>query len=204
MRRNYYNELLTLLLAFSLLFAACKKGDTGPAGAAGAAGQPGAPGAAGGTGPQGPKGDTGTANVIYSQWMDVQFTPVIDTTGGANDTVGYFSDIAAPRLDSAMLTNGEIKVYLNFGSASDPDVVPLPFIFPLNSGFSGTAYINPDFFIGDIQLTSNVDPSTVTQTGVKFQQYRYILVPGSVVARSLKPNWKDYNAVKAFYGIKDY
>ena len=53
-----------------LFFTACSK--TGPTGPAGPAGQDGAAGAAG---PAGPKGDTGTANVIYSPWLDVTYKP---------------------------------------------------------------------------------------------------------------------------------
>jgi hypothetical protein len=199
MRRNSYRKIFITLLAITLLYASCKKGDTGPAGAAGAAGTPGATGA---TGPEGPKGDTGTANVIYSQWLDVAFTPIEDTSGV--DTLGYEADIPAAKLDSAILANGEIKVYVNLGTSDDPAVVPLPYldIYTIN--------INPIFFIQDIYLYEVPfgnfikDPSTYTDpvTG-KHQQYRYILVPGSVNGRVLKPNWKDYNAVKAFYGLKD-
>ena len=203
MRHSSYRKIFLSLLAIILIIASCKKGDTGPAGPAGAAGTPGAPGAPGGAGPEGPKGDTGTANVIYSQWLDVPFEPDTVHNGTAIDTIGYFATIAATKLDSIILATGEMKVYLNFGSAADPDVVPLPYIAPLNNGFDGTIFINADFLLQTILLTSNVDASTVTQSGVTFLQYRYILIPGGTTARTLKPNWKDYNAVKAFYGLKD-
>jgi hypothetical protein len=208
MRRNYFSKIFLPLLAVTLLFAYCKKGDTGPAGATGAAGQP---GGAGPTGPQGPQGDPGTANVIYSEWLDFTYS-AFDTihtpsgTGFTVDTVTYQGDITAAKLDSTILANGEIKVYFNFGSSAQPDVVPLPWIFPFDNGFSGTAYLTPDFFVGGIEITSNIDLSTARVTllnGVKSGQYRYILVPGGTGARALRPNWKDYNAVKAFYGIKD-
>src|SRR4051812_48308804 len=73
MRHNFCSKVFMPLIAVTLLFAYCKKGDTGPAGPAGANGAAGTPGAAGPTGPQGAKGDTGTANVIYSQWLDVAY-----------------------------------------------------------------------------------------------------------------------------------
>jgi hypothetical protein len=195
MRRNYYREIFTLLVVFSLLFAACKKGDTGPAGPAGA---PGTPGAAGGAGPQGPKGDTGTANVIYSEWLDVTYAPDTLHNGTAIDTLGFFADITATKLDSLILANGEIKVYLNLGSAANANVVPLPYWDVYTS-----VSINPSFSLQDIFLYADTDAGTRTQNGTKFLQYRYILVPGGVTGRALKPNWKDYNAVKAFYNIKD-
>jgi len=203
MRRHFLTKLLIPLVAVLVTIASCKKGDTGPAGPAGTPGTPGAPGAPGAPGPEGPKGDTGTANVIYSQWLDVAFIPDTVHNGTEVDTVSYAAEIPAAKLDSIILATGEMKVYLNFGSAADPDVVPLPFIAPLNNGFDGTVFITPDFFIQDILLTANVDASTVTQNGEKFLQYRYILIPGGVTGRSQKPDWKDYNAVKAFYGLKD-
>jgi hypothetical protein len=199
MRRIFYSKVFIPLLAVTLLFANCKKGDDGATGPAGPAGANGA------AGPQGPQGDPGTANVIYSAWLDVEFTADTVHNGATVDTIGYFADIIPTKLDSAMLSNGEMKVYFNFGSASDPDIVPLPFIFPINNGASGTIYLNVDFLIQDIYLTSNIDLSSVTQNGVKYWQYRYILIPGgTVTTRTVRPpDWNDYNAVKAFYGLKD-
>ncbi len=58
-----------LIVLFTLvIFASCQKeGDEGPAGPAGPAGS------------QGPKGDTGVANVIYSEWLDVEFEAQVPT-----------------------------------------------------------------------------------------------------------------------------
>ena len=60
--------LLASVIAITLIFTQCQKGDTGPAGPAGPAGPTGPTGPAGANGA---KGDTGTANVIYSAWLDV-------------------------------------------------------------------------------------------------------------------------------------
>ncbi len=199
MRSNYFGKIFMPLLAITLLFAYCKKGDTGPAGPAGPAGS------AGAAGSQGPKGDTGTANVIYSAWLDVTFAPdTVHTPTGVGtaftiDTLGFFADIPAAKLDSVMLATGEMKVYLNLGSSSNSAVVPLPY-FDVYSGAS----ISPAFLINDISLYADFDASSRTQSGVKSRQYRYILVPGGVLGgRLVKPNWKDYNAIKTFFGIKD-
>jgi len=196
MRHIFQGKIFMSLLAIALVVASCKKGDTGPAGAAGPTGPT---GAAGGTGPQGPQGDPGTANVIYSEWLDVAFTADTVHNGATIDTLGFFADIAATKLDSTMLVNGEMKVYMNFGTPAQPDVVPLPYL-DIYSGVN----ITVDFTTQDIFLYANADASTVTINGAKRLQYRYILVPGGETARlAKKPNWKDYNAVKAFYGIKD-
>jgi hypothetical protein len=180
--------LFTSLLLIALVFTQCKKGDVGPAGATGPAG------------PQGPKGDTGTANVIYSAWLDVAFTADTVHNGSVIDTIGYFANITANKLTSAILSGGEMKVYLNLGTAANPDVVPLPF-FDVYSGIS----VTPDFLPQRIFLYSNADASTVPQSGQKFLQYRYILIPGSVPSgRLLKPvDLNKYNEVKAFYGLPD-
>ena len=193
--RHNYRKIIIPLLAVTLLFAYCKKGDTGATGAAGPQGPQGQPG---GTGPQGPKGDTGTANVIYSEWLDVAYEPDTVHNGAAIDTLGFFAHIPATKLDSAILANGEIKVYLNLGSAAEPAVVPLPY-WDVYSSVS----INPTFLIQDIFLYADTDASTVTQGGTKFLQYRYILIPGSVSGRLIKPDWKDYNKIKILFGIKD-
>jgi len=200
MKRNTYIGLPILFLAVTLLFTHCKKGDTGPAGAAGPQGPQGEQGQTGATGAQGPKGDTGTANVIYSNWLDVTYTADTNLNGTTIDTLGYYANITASKLDSSILTKGEIKVYLNLNTSSDPVVVPLPY-FDVQTLIS----INPTFVVNDIFLYSDVDASTYTQDGSKYLQYRYILVPGSVPGDLIvkPPNWNNYKEVQAYFGIKD-
>lgn len=194
MKRNF-TKILGLLFLVTILFANCKKGDTGPAGPAGPNGANGANGA---TGPQGPKGDTGVANVIYSQWLDVTFSPDTMHNGTAIDTIGFFANIPAPKLDSIIITTGEMKVFINLGSASDPFVAPLPY-FDVYSFVS----ITPTFSIQNIQLYSDADASTVTQNNVKFLQYRYVLIPGGVGGIRKNTDWNDYNQVKTTLGLSD-
>src|SRR4051812_27098988 len=189
--------LLLILVSFTL--TQCKKGDPGPAGPAGPAGSNGAPGAPGSAGPQGPKGDTGTANVIYSTWLDVTFDADTSHTGTTIDTLGFYASISAAKLDSAILSGGEIKVYVNAGTSSNPDVFPLPYL-SIYSGLNITA----EFVKNEIFLYANFDASTVTQNGSKFLQYRYILIPGGVNGRVAKAiNWNNYNEVKTYLGLKD-
>ena len=198
MKRYFDLKVLTSLLAITILFAYCKKGDTGATGATGAAGTAGAAGAAGATGAQGPKGDTGTANVIYSNWLTVTFAPDTVRNGVELDTLGFFADISALKLDTSILSHGEIKVYLNLGTSDDPYVVPLPY-FDVYSGIS----ITPAFLLHDISLYGNADASTIDDSGNTYQQYRYILIPGGTTGKRIEPNWKNYKEVKAFYHLKD-
>jgi hypothetical protein len=177
-------RLIPLAVFISLVFIACEK--EGPAGPAGPAGPN---GAAGPAGPSGPAGPAGTANVVYSEWLDVTYEAIVEGT----DTLAFVAVIPAPKLDNAMLTNGEIKVYLNVGTAVEPSVWALPLTDLVVYGLN----INPTFETGQITLVSNVDAGTVTTADGKVQQYRYILIPGGVPAIKA-PDWNNYPAVKSY------
>jgi len=192
MKPKLYSYLAFVLFA-AIFIVACKKGDTGPAGPAGPAG------AAGAAGAQGPKGDTGTANVIYSAWLDVPFQIVTDdtTNPGTIDTLGWQAIITAPKLTNTILSQGAVKVYFNFGTAAAPDILELPFTDPFSYGINITA----EFAQGQIFLFSLLgDPSTQTTTSGKIRQFRYVLIPGSVPA---SVNAKDYNSVKNYFKMPD-
>ena len=199
MRKNLFAMPTALLLAVILFFSYCgKDGATGPAGPAGPAGSA---GPAGGAGAQGPKGDTGTANVIYSAWLDVAFQPdtIKDAAGNVIDTIGFFVNIAAPKLTNAILNSGEIKVYINVNTAVVPVVFPLPY-YDVYTNIN----INPTYLLQQIQLYSNADISTITVGGVKRQQYRYILIPGAVPGQKApKVNWNNYNEVAEYLGLSN-
>jgi hypothetical protein len=194
MKRNYL-RLLVILFATTLFLANCKKGDPGAPGEPGAAGQNGAPGPAG---PQGPKGDAGTANVIYSDWLDVDFLPDTVHNGSAIDTIGFYANISASKLDMDMLTKGEMKVYVNLNSAADPAINVLPY-FDVYTNIS----ITPTFLLQTINLYSNIDPGTVTENGTKYLQYRYVFIPGGTKAARKMVDLNNYNEVKKFYGLRD-
>ncbi|MEP6750767.1 MAG: hypothetical protein ABJB86_23735 [Bacteroidota bacterium] len=180
---------LCFITVFLLVVASCSKtGPTGPAGATGPAGPAGAAGAAGGTGAAGP---AGTANVIYSAWLDVPYQYQSTTPG---DTV-WFGNIPAPKLDTNILTKGEMKVYWNDNYAKAIDIAPLPY----NDGGS---IILVNFEVGNIYLTANFNAGTGTDGTGKFWQYRYILVPGGTGARSAI-NWNNYAEVKKYLNLKD-
>lgn len=190
MKRNLFRTSYCLLLAIPLFFASCAK--TGPAGPAGPVGPAGPTGAAGPAGAPGAPGSPGTANVIYSSWLDVTFQ--------GTDSTGWGAEIPAPQLVDSILNQGDVKVYLNLGSIDTSTVVPLPF-----TTFSGIL-INPFFSRGLISLVSNANAGTVTENGVKYLQYRYVLIPGGTAAGRM-PNggidWNNYAEVKKYLGLKD-
>ena len=191
MKKLTFQIAAIAFVAASILFASCSK--EGPAGAAGPAGP------AGPAGGQGPKGDDGTANVIYSEWLDVAYEADTLHDGATIDTIGFITTIDVPQLDNAILTSGEIKAYVNLNSADEPVIAPIPYF----SIFDGVS-IEPVYYLNSIELYSNLDASTITSQGVKFRQYRYILIPGGVAARKASSiDWNDYNQVKKYLNLKD-
>ena len=199
MRKRLHLLPYILSMAMIVFISSCKKGDTGPAGPAGPAG------AAGASGPQGPAGPAGTANVIYSAWLDVTYTPIKDTDAVTHvvDTVAWTAQINAPGITNTLLTSGEIKVYFNANSAATPAVFPLP-ITDLYA-LTGVLNINVYFTVGKINLYSTDDGSTFTDTGTKYWQYRYILIPGGTSGGRMANaiNWNNYKEVQAYLGLKD-
>lgn len=192
MTRNL-SRILLLSFLITIVFVSCKKGDTGETGATGAAGSTGP------TGPQGPKGDTGTANVIYSDWLDVIYQPATDPATG--DTIAWTASIPATKLSDSILNLGAVKVYLNAGTRAAPAVFPLPItdLFAL----TGVLNVNCYFTLQVINIYATDDASTFTSQGEKTFQYRYVLIPGGVHGVLKQTDWNDYNQVKSTLEIKD-
>jgi len=172
------------MLAIALTLTACKKGDPGPQGEKGDKGD------TGGTGQTGSKGDPGTANVLYSPWLDLTFT--LDQTSNV-----FFTRITEAKLTDNILSTGEVRVYVNLGTAASKTVSLLPYV-------EGNAQIRPYYFVGSIELDANVNASTVTNStnGNKNRQYRYVIIPGGAAVRR-NVDWNNYEAVKAYLGLKD-
>lgn len=184
-RRNLISPLVLLSGLFFVMFmVSCSK--EGPAGAAGP------------EGPPGPAGN-GSSDVIYSDWLDVAFKPdTIHTAGGKIDTIGYYSIIDAPKLTVAMLNTADVKVYINTNEASDPVIYSLPY-----SASSGI-YIQVYAYKQKLEFYSNVDAGTIFDKGKKYNQYRYMIVPGNAAAKAgASINWSDYGEAKTYLGLKD-
>lgn len=201
MKRNSFLSPLFLLSGFffvMFVISCGKDGAAGPAGANGTDGATGPAGPAGPAGPQGPAGDSGSATVIYSDWLDVPFLP--DTNhlaGGGIDTAGYYTYIDVPKLSVALLNTADVKVYFNSGDVTDPVIYSLPY-----AGRNG-AVIEVLAYEKTIMLEANLDVSTYLFNGKKYYQFRYMIIPGNTKARKAAINWADYNAVKAYLGLKD-
>jgi hypothetical protein len=177
--KHVFSVLSVTCIAFFTIFLSttntgCKKGDDGA------------------------KGDTGTANVMFSPWLTVDYAPTLNSAG---DTVIWFATIPAPKITKAIIDSGTVKVYVNIGSSADPYVFPLPLTDYY--GLTGVQNINLYFTVGNIELYATEDGGTETSGGNKVWQYRYVIIPGGVPTGRSAVNWNDYEAVKKLYNITD-
>ncbi len=189
---------------------ACKgeKGDVGPIGTNGVAGPTGANGAVGVAGP------TGTANVIYSGWIDMNVVGYWyklsssnggNTNGGGSTNVfashGWGADFAAP-ITQDILDKGQVFVYGKFASTIGDNRVYL-----LPNTFWGSWYTQVNFLLNRIYVQTIWDqastvPSTYNPSGF-LVTYRYIIIPGAVSGRKEHLDYNDYEAVKKYYNLPD-
>ena len=183
----------SLLVLVALMFSACsKEGPVGPAGPAGPQGQ---------AGPTGPQGPAGSANVYYSDWFDVTF----DTAGINGTDTTWIAEIEAPALADTILAKGDVKMYLNVGTAAAPSILPLP----LDIGLFGVL-LTPLYELEKITLISSANLSSgPNQNNEQTLQYRYIVIPGGAAATqgvagsNVKINWNNYGEVQTYLGLKN-
>ena len=161
-----FNLSLLLLCAFSLVIIQCgKEGPEGPPGA---------------TGPQGPGGATGaagTANVIYSAWH-VLANAWRDTTIAGSAM--KFNDEAVTSLTANVIAQGAVLAYLRIGGTS---TYPLPFTNYIGAAVAGTWSYIPQ--AGRMFYTLFLHNNTVPPVPVGTNEYRWIVIPGSVLGGRL-------------------
>ncbi|CAM4279789.1 collagen-like triple helix repeat-containing protein [Zobellia nedashkovskayae] len=211
--------LLSGLMVMALAMTSCSKdsadGDIGPMGPAGEQGEQGiqgepgvagATGATGAQGEQGPKGDTGetgAANVMYSDWLDQDFSYY----DGPDSKSMKVDEI---RLTQEFLNNGGFV--LGYYRSSSNTVYQLPLVFD-HSSFA----IRRDFVAihfsdrGEIRFGAHSTDDTelseheLTGSSIARPQYKYVMVPGgvSLSGRSEQPNFKkmSYEEVMDYFGL---
>lgn len=176
----------TLLRLFTLavivMLSACSKdGDVGPAGEQGP------------EGPEGPEGKPGTANVIYSPWMNI-------TWNGVNEPEYKTMRITENRVTSEFLEDGGTVLYYIRQKTTDLEIVlALPY-------FSGSIYV-----YGATQLTpgqnrvgiiaQSLDASDMPSDFFAGLQFRYVLIPGGTPTGGRMGT--DYETIKSLYNIPD-
>ena len=186
------------LIALSFILVNCvKEGPEGPVGATGPQGNAGTSGGAGATGPAGPAGPagpvgpqgpvgptgpSGSSNVTYSAW----FTPTswLDTTIGLPGAVKR-ALVLSPGVTLPFLQNGVVLVYMALNPATTGTTYQLPF-----TGYQGTGTVPLHFgFVTEptkiIIWYGTLNGSATTYTLPAGYQFRYVLIPGSVLGGRL-------------------
>lgn len=211
-------KLLNLLLLSSFLISmACQKeGEPGPVGAQGSTGPQGLQGT---QGPTGPKGDTGTIDVMYSDWFQ------IDDPSVTGNLYMYYQQFPVPQIDNDFIQNGG-SVLVYFGTADNGNTDQIRDIKALpNWGKQGylnvpendAVYFEIDFSYKQDYLTISFivteGEEYITDNQYFFSQvwtgqntyFRYVLIPGGsmVNARTQSPDYNSYSAMKEFYQIKN-
>jgi hypothetical protein len=184
---------ITKIFGFIMIitFVSCSDGDPGPAGSAGPQGQAGATGA---TGPQGEKGDPGTANVIYSAWMDVEWN-------GINDPEYKTMKIEEPLLTSEFLDKGGVTLFFIRAVEDDVTVVlPTPYQLGNVHLFGAAQIVSGVSSVG--LVASSTDGSTISESMFAGLEVRYVLIPGGTLTTGGRIDLS-YESVKSQYNIPD-
>jgi Collagen triple helix repeat (20 copies) len=213
------DHLLPLALAITILIVSCTKhGPEGPAGITGAQGPKGDKGATGASGTNGTDGATGTqgpagtANVIYSNWFtnDEFSMSWADTT--IPSTLSESPEIIeraiknAPDITSGILDSGVVLSYVRGQVLISPQL--LPWIFGFNDVDTGNPMYCQLNLVpqagGILYYISNqtTHDATGLSPGTGFE-YRYIIIPGGVLAggRKINPKTMSYSEVCKTYNI---
>ncbi|WP_109438212.1 hypothetical protein [Aquimarina sp. AU119] len=190
---------LLMVLMVSISIFSCSDGEDGVDGINGVDGTDGVDGQDGLDGLQGEQGDTGTANVIYSEWMNPGFPPNVV----GNDEVE--STIAAPQITEEIINSGTILVfgrYSGFGSR----IYQLPAL--IGQKFHQFR-LNPAG--GEFDLRINTLDGSDIGLNNSLTSVRYVIIPGGVTidpASSASKSAKDYSSmsyeeIKAQFNIPE-
>jgi hypothetical protein len=171
-----------------ILLTACSDGDPGPTGQQGPQGEQGA------QGPEGEKGATGTANVIYSEWMDIEWN-------SANDPNYKTMSIPEPMITSEFLEKGGVSLFfLRVVSGDVTLVVPIPYqqasvyltsVAQIKSGESA---------VGLMAMT--LDGSSFSEDLFEGVEIRYVLIPGGTFTAGGRASYS-YESLQNLYNIPD-
>lgn len=191
--RRIFTSVTILTFIGCLFTMSC----TGPEGSVGPAGPQGEQGPAG---PQGQQGEEGTANVIYSDWININWNSL-------NEATSKRMLIDEPRVQGDFMDQGTILMYLKQEVSGNRVIVTLP--YTIGTDFVERSIISygivdaPDLDLIGIYVTNEeVDDSTPLSDLAGFQ-IRYILIPGGVPAKMREAFLNDYQAVKQYYGLNN-
>ncbi len=178
-----------LLVSFLIFSCSAEDGDIGPQGPQGPQGEQGANGVNGVDGAQGEQGDPGTANVIYSDWIERNFI------------VGVAAESNLMGLDvfNASELNSDTDVVLVYGrktSGSNSDaygVYQLPYNLSAQNEYYGFGLFEATGGTSIQVRVSSTDGGTNLFTF--FDDFRYVIIPGGQAASARGLKAYDYKAM---------
>jgi hypothetical protein len=194
MKKNSF--LIVIFSAFvlcsGLLFTNCE----GPAGPMGEVGPTGAAGLAG---PAGATGQTGNANVI-------QFSFAARTWP---NTAGGQQNFTLTNVTGQTLSSSAVLAYVgltNANGAADVNWFMVPNLIKAGTvdfgEFNSWVFVNPTAATGNILA---IRRESVGTSGILTAPVRVIIIPANDIRNGRKApiDFSDYNAVKAYYNLKD-
>jgi hypothetical protein len=146
----------------------------------------------------------GTANVLYSSWIDVNWDG-----GGA---YGRHMNISESRVTEEFLNTGAIQMYLKVDGSNAFSIIPLSYIDGDHElyFYAGLSTDPQQPFNGVVLALDHVSGQPIEQSAIDYfaaQQVRYVLIPGgaslSKASNDIPINLDDYEQVKKYYGIKN-
>lgn len=200
--------VVTFFMVILLItFTACS-GDDGAMGPQGERGEQGPQGPQGETGQDGAQGETGTANVIYSEWFDTQFSNNIEESS-SNFTIN------APQIDDAIINSGVVLVYAKRNVVTESGLAPQVYQLPFVIGGTRQQSYYFTYVEGKITIIVMANEEGEEVGAANFiTQYRYVIIPGGtqVAGKSAtatpKNSSKDYSKmsyeeIAKLFNIKD-
>ncbi|SMD44483.1 hypothetical protein SAMN00777080_3105 [Aquiflexum balticum DSM 16537] len=183
---------LTLIVLACYGLLSCE-GPEGPAGDPGAQGSAGAQGPAGSTGPQGSQGPVGVANVIYSPWINSNWSRSFSS-------VDHF--IINAVFTQQVLDNDMVLVYMK-DSPNSTVVQELPRLVYSND----LIIFSLDFSVrvGSLRLfhSRSIHPDGLGADNIfPESQVRYIIVPAEIFGRLNLPDFSNYEEVCRVFEIE--
>lgn len=185
MKKLRFLSLALMSASMVFLLTSCP-GPMGPEGEKGNPGIQGPQGVAGQTGAQGP---AGTANVIYSSWI----TATSIVSGSYFSRAGSYFDLTVPKLTQEILDKGMVLTYWK-PAGNNQAIIPLP----ASTGDVTGSELYPEYKVSRIRIWL-----FNTGTFSTSNQFRYVIIPGSVNARKANIDYSNYEEVKKAYNLPD-
>ncbi|MBK6264328.1 collagen-like protein [Marivirga sp. S37H4] len=177
MKKGLLKAGFLLTISLLLITGCAEDGEPGPKGD---------PGIEGEQGEKGDKGEPGTANVIYSEWIETPWDDALATS-----KVGILAEnINFDRDKDVVLVYGE-----------DGLATILPYLDTNIGDYYTFVFAEGSILLSAASISGNLRKFDV------FSSYRYIIIPGeqstSSRTNTKSPDYTDYKATMAYYNIPE-